>query len=192
MKNIMFCLFLMIGTSLIAQTHVLYFKDGTTKTGSTKRGNKKLKIRETKKGKFQEVDLSTLDYATSTDKKGNTTTWGYVAVKEGKKPRLLTISYLGENIRLYEFSSSGERSGQVSNTTSASVGFTVTQVYAQRTDESFATMLRSGGVFGKSFETRAAEYFKDCPTLTKQLGTEGFEKGDVEDVAKFYDNSCTE
>lgn len=192
MKNIMFCLFLMIGSSLIAQTHILHFKDGTTMEGSTKIGNKKLKIRTTKKGKFQEVDLEKLDYAETIYENGETTLWGYVALKKGKKPKLFTIIYLGDNIRLYEYSSDGERSGQVSSSTSASVGFTVTQVYAQKNDESFATMLRSGTVFGKSFEKRAKEYFRDCPELTKQLGSDGFEKSDVEEVAKFYDTSCTE
>jgi hypothetical protein len=174
--------------------HVLHFKDGTTMEGSTKRGNKKLKIRTTKKGKFQEVDLSTLDYATTTDKNDNVTTWSYVALKKGKKPRFMEIEYLGDNIILY-VQRSGGGGGNGANAApgvTASVGFTVVQYFVKRNNEDFATMVRSGTIMGKSFEKRAKAYFKDCKELTKQLGTEGFEKDDIKAVIQWYDENCVE
>jgi hypothetical protein len=192
MKKSLIYLLFFISFSINAQTHILHFSDGSTKTGSTKRGNKKLKLRETKKGKWQEIDLSTLDYAESIYKNGDTILWTYVSLKEGKKPQLLDIGYLGENIRSYEVSISSGGTGRVSNKVGVGVSASITRVFVKRNNENYVTVLRSGTLFGNSFEDRASTYFKDCKVLVSKLGTEGFEKGDVDSVIEYYDNNCVE
>jgi hypothetical protein len=192
MKKSLIYLLFFISFSINAQTHILHFSDGSTKTGSTKRGNKKLKLRETKKGKWQEIDLSTLDYAESIYKNGDTILWTYVSLKEGKNPQLLDIGYLGEKIRSYEVSISSGGSGKVSNKVGVGVSASITRVFVKRNNENYVTVLRSGTLFGKSFEDRASTYFKDCKVLVSKLGEEGFEKGDVDSVIEYYDNNCVE
>jgi hypothetical protein len=192
MKKSLIYLLFFISFSINAQTHILHFSDGSTKTGSTKRGNKKLKLRETKKGKWQEIDLSTLDYAESIYKNGDTILWTYVSLKEGKKPQLLDIGYLGENIRSYEVSISSGGTGRVSNKVGVGVSASITRVFVKRNNENYVTVLRSGTLFGNSFEDRTSTYFKDCKVLVSKLGTEGFEKGDVDSVIEYYDNNCVE
>lgn len=194
MKTIIFSLFICFGILTSAQnvTHVLHFKDGTTKTGTIKMGAKKLKYRASKKDKFEEIDLSTLDYGVTTYKKKDITeTWGYASVKKGKKPILMQITYLGENIRLYEWNAGDVSRGASSGSVSGGVSVSVIRHFAQRTDENFATMLRSGTVMGKSFEKRARPYFKDCKSLLKLLGKDGYKKGDIKAVIEYYDNECS-
>ncbi len=69
-------------------------------------------------------------------------------------------------------------------------GIEVNKVFAMRTGEEFATMLRSASILGKSFEERAKDYFSDCPSLVSKLGTEGYQKKDYVEVAKYYEENC--
>ena len=100
-----------------------------------------------------------MDYGITTYKKGNTETWGYAPTKKGKKPILMQIIYLGDNIRLFEWQAGDVNRSAGSGTVTASASVTVIRYFAQRNNESFATMLRSGAVVGKSFTKRAKPYF---------------------------------
>jgi len=160
---------------------IITMNDGTTMKGYGKVTSSGAKYQPSKKGKsrtFKGTEFNNIEVHYKKSKR----TYAFRSIKKGKKPKLMVLSYKGRDLELLDWYMG---TGNVQN-----VSVSVTRTYVMREGEEAVTMLRSGAVFGKTFEQRAKEYFRDCPKLISMLGTEGYKKNDLEEVATFYEENC--
>ncbi len=190
MRTLILLLVLITANTTYSQNRMsLTYKDGKVITGYGKIYGKGAKFKSSKKGKYKKIDRSLIDKFTITIGK-NDLNFTYIPLKKGKKPKLVELVYDGENINLYRIASRGPGTSSSAGNVNVSASVNVVRYYVSRENESYATMLRSGTVLGKSFEKRARKYFTDCNSLTSKLNTEGFKKGDIEKVIEYYDTKC--
>lgn len=133
----------------------------------------------------RKIDASEIDRVTETKKK-RVKKYAFRRLREKGKLKKLELSYSGDGIELFKVvvGKSNQAAGPVG------VSVTVIRYYVYREGETFATMVSSGAVLGKSFTKRAKEYFADCPELTSKLGKKGFKKENLIRVVKYYEKNC--
>jgi len=200
----------------LAQTKsVLFYKDGTSKTGYVTFKKKEIKFQGNNKGKKEKINYDQLDSIS-----------GYInprSKRKDKNPRMAYVFPTGKNdknfqvfdlvkkgkVNLYKLSKYGNYSiiwlpsnNSSFATTPVPVGTrnTVTIYGVKRDNETFVTILGNKDTsvslitITDSFKTQGSEYFSDCKELATKIneGEKGFSKEDLKKVVAYYNTQCSD
>ncbi len=173
---------------------VLYFNDGTIKTGLgeiVSHDQVKFKTENTKAEKFDFSDLEKVEIQSGDEKN----TYVYIKVKENDTKKVLQQVSLGK-VNLYKKVTEGHMvgapmsSGGGAPMMSSGYSYSISNYYVRKTNEIEATHLGSTLLFSKNFKKAASEYFSDCPTLVNKIQNKEFKKRHIEKVVTFYNTKC--
>ena len=159
----------------------VHLKNDKTIQGSGELKRKFVKIKASENAKYQKIDLEEIDKIDFT-KKGKSTTFYFFKSNKGE----FLISYLQleikGNVNLYSKSF-------INNTGYGA--FESTNYYLKRENEQIVTIL-GGGTVWDNFKKESAEYFKDCPSLVKNISEskKGFTKKDIKKIVEFYNSNA--
>lgn len=172
---------------------VITLKNGTELNGYGKVSDLGVKYRAEKKGRYKNIkplSIETVKVNEGSKKNQFMIAYTFRVLKKGDKPKLVTYTYAGDHISVFRHTITiTKRDRNTGFLTESSVSKT----YAMRKGERYATLLKNGdnGInLGKSFKKRAKDYFSDCSELVNKLGTKGFRKGDIYEIASYYDSNC--
>lgn len=173
---------------LLSMTHlfgqrdeaVLIFKDGSTMEGLAQLTNREaIKFKETKKAKrqvytFQEVDTLKIFF------ESRTITYTMVDVKDESDPELLEVLSKEGRVIHYQKTKYG---GGIRP-------YAVHYTYLRKKSQDEATKFGSDALFAKNFKRVAAQFFSDCENLAKQIQNGQFERNDIKEIIKIYNEDC--
>jgi len=153
-------------------------------------------------GKYKWMESDGLDKLIIYSKKG-TQEWHYLNYKKKEKSKkiktclaLLVVkgkaNYYNEP---YNFGSGFQNDGNsfgMSQNLYYDEGFNQANLYVQRPNENFATLLSTSGqiVFSKNFKKTASEYFKDCSELVLKVESDYYKKDNVIEMVTYYNENC--
>jgi len=200
----------------LAQTKsVLFYKDGTSKTGYITFKKKEIKFQENKKDKKEKINYDQLDSISSyinprSKRKDLKPKMAYIfpTDKNDKNFQVYDLVKKGK-VNLYKLSKYGDYSmiwlpsnSSSFGTTPVPVGTrkTVTIYGVKRNNETFVTILGNKDTsvsfvtIADSFKSQGSEYFSDCIELASKIkkGEKGFSKEDIKKVVDYYNTECSE
>jgi hypothetical protein len=162
----------------------VFYKDGTSEFGKLKFDDKYLSIKYEDKSK-KNIEINKVDKF-EVYKGKDTLTYTYILSqrnykKKKKQKYLVLIAWDYENVKVYN-----------EPTTAASVGpLSINQsvYFIQKKGEPYAEKLLKPYV---NIHKRLKEYFSDCSSLVKKIGTDfKFKKyKSLTPILKYYNNSC--
>lgn len=162
----------------------VFYKDGTSEYGKLKFDDKSLSIKYDDKSK-KTIDINKVDKF-EVYKKNDTIVYAYILSqrnykKKKKQKYLVTLAWDYENIRVYN-----------EPTTAARVGaFSIGQAvyFIQKKDAPYAEKLAKPYV---NMHKRLKEYFSDCPSLVKKIGSDLKFKNykSLTPILEYYNNNC--
>lgn len=197
-----------------AQTKsVLFYKDGTSRTGYVTFKKNEIKFQEQQKGKKEKIKYELLDSISGyinprSKRKDNKPRMAYVfptgksdkdfqvfdLVKKGKVS-LYTLSKYGDYSMIWVPSNNSSFA-----TTPIPVGAKkIVTIYGVKRDkEAFVTILGNKDTsvsfitIADSFKTQGSAYFSDCTDLASKVkeGEKGFSKEDIKKVVDYYNTEC--
>ncbi len=72
-----------------------------------------------------------------------------------------------------------------------STPYSISNYYVGKEDSKLVTRITSKGtLFEKNFKKAAMNYFKDCPALVKLIENKTYQKRDLEEIVKYYNEKC--
>ncbi|WP_378184804.1 hypothetical protein ACE939_08420 [Aquimarina sp. W85] len=162
----------------------VFYKDGTSEYGKLKFDDKSLSIKYDDKSK-KAIDINKVDKF-EVYKKKDTIVYTYILSqrnykKKKKQKYLAVIAWDYENVKVYN-----------EPTTAARVGaFAIGQAvyFIQKKDAPYAEKLLKPYV---NIHKRLREYFSNCPSLVKKIGTD-FKFKDYKSltpILEYYNNNC--
>lgn len=182
MKNyiISFILILFCSFGYSQNSISVHLKNDKTIQGSGELKRKFVKIKISENSKYQKIDLEEIDKIDFTSKGKSTTFYFY---KSNKGEFLITYLQLEIKGKVNLYSKSF-----INNTGYGA--FESTNYYLKRDKEQILTIL--GGTVWDNFKKESADYFKDCPSLVKNISEskKGFIQKDIKKIVEFYNSKC--
>lgn len=169
-------------TSLFGQRDeaVLIFKDGSTMEGLAQLTNREdIKFKKTRKAKrqvytFQEVDTLKIFF------ESRTITYTLVDIKNESEPELLEVLIQQGRVIHYQKVTYG---GGIRP-------YAVHYTFLRKKGQKKATKFGSDALFSKNFKRVAAQFFNDCEELAEQIQNGQFERNDLKEIIKRYNEDC--
>lgn len=161
--------------------------DGTVVSGFVKVTNNAFKFKATENSESVKYNYEAAKEAEVTDKKGVSTKYEFIVLKEGKKPELFKIIIDGY-LRLYYDESVSFGGGAMGAPSSFKNGGTY---YIKRKNENVAQYYHAVSYIPKiGFKKVIESYFTDCTLLQQKVDNKEFRADDFTDVVKFYNSNC--
>ncbi len=194
MKKIIYILAFLVALPMVAQKQeaILHFKDSTVLKGLAKITHTKGILFKKAKGEEKiEYTFEELKYIEIKEKKKSKefTTYSYRILPESGYTLLKQIE-VGK-VNLYKFFDVFHSSKSGPNGSMTSKSSSISRYYIAKENEETLTNLGINGLeFGKRFKKNASSYFSDCPELVLKIKKRKFKKKHIQDVVKFYNESC--
>jgi len=201
MKNSFLLFFLVVTTNVFSQNlnGVIYFNEGSTKSGFVSLGDDEVVLRPTKKSKEKtKFKSESVDKVELMDEGVVSTTFFFKQTKKGKSLKTLVVTRLWEGeVSLYLHYSSGMNSNHV--------GYETLRYYVARDEETLSKIFPTG--IDKTSERTIKEYFHDCPRLGELIDKKAFQRvvdnnhklkrnekvpERLKEIVKYYNSNCSD
>lgn len=176
---------------------VIYYKDGSTKSGFISLIDDKIVFRPTRKSKEKtKIDATKIDKIKFGDKNDTNATFFFKQLANKNSDKTIPVTRLLEgNVSLYLYYSSGINANNG--------GYETLRYYVAKKDEQLSLILPTG--IAKTSDRAIKEYFDDCPKIGEYIDKKAFQKivdnnaklrrsekvpRRLKDIVNYYNSNC--